>query len=906
MIYTWNCTVALIGILLTAIPLHRAMGDSLNIGIAGVQEGVYAEAAYKLATRRARRLRDVYGTQIDITYLPGCEGRNLTEYLTSSNPTAIIGFNCGIAFRTIQNLIDRKDTAVSLGVVSGTETWTPNVPGFRFAAPFNTLEEKAAQCAYQTFNPNRILLVRGHTATAPSVWQHYFANLSIPIDETDVSSFNSQSNFPTQLAEHYDVIYFYGIGKNESLSVPQFHPNLGPSPPAMFLQTSSANEGAWTQFQLTETEFFYAGSVNPRLIAPPASDYQSDIQSISEEVENAYLSLPAWVWNIGLAVEAIVVAAHNADLQPNELLADMRSKPIPTPLTSLTFSEEGEIAGGFFAVYSRVNKREKILLDCSAELNPPDDWPPSTENLVSTIVQVPEPLVSPDPLTAPSQEEPEAPRFPISSGSTALADLARIVSNQSIVDATSVSQLHTLIESHRSELTADVAFSDRLFDDLHNTAQSLFDASPDIAVKVWEIAAQYQHVPSLLSVVLAHRDGSGVEQNKRMAAKISNHTYRVGRMRVGHNPVRDRRLAREAKGVHSALVAECQREQNHWCTEATVLYVTNRALQQSQENRIRFGTTREQNGVLHFGQSIVAIDEARVPIDQRNIVDVVRDFLMQAEPVEVMRNAELSEDEFFSFFDGLQDSVLLFLHGIGNSFHDAAETAAEFAHRMEFRGITMIFSWPSSGEPIKSRAGYLAEEERQKLSCRSLMSVLSMLSTDIVEERQLMVIAHSMGGELLVSALTSCPSSLSRYLGKPIYEVVLAAPDIPTSVFRQGASDFAANAKRITLYASSEDIALKFASGIRLGYHRLGLGGEGRVILPQVETVDASTAPAPGDYWNHSYVFLSPPVVHDVGEILHHATHPDYRMWPIRMNDGESTYWEITGASSNSETPRMD
>ena len=72
-------------------------------------------------------------------------------------------------------------------------------------------------------------------------------------------------------------------------------------------------------------------------------------------------------------------------------------------------------------------------------------------------------------------------------------------------------------------------------------------------------------------------------------------------------------------------------------------------------------------------------------------------------------------------------------------------------------------------------------------------------------------------------------------------EVILTAPDIDADVFRRDiAPALVASGRPITLYASSKDLALVASKKVH-GYARAGDAGPGLVVLPGIETIDAST-----------------------------------------------------------------
>jgi esterase/lipase superfamily enzyme len=101
------------------------------------------------------------------------------------------------------------------------------------------------------------------------------------------------------------------------------------------------------------------------------------------------------------------------------------------------------------------------------------------------------------------------------------------------------------------------------------------------------------------------------------------------------------------------------------------------------------------------------------------------------------------------------------------------------------------------------------------------------------------LIAHSMGNQLLVNAL----DGLGRQPEiKPLFDnVVMAAPDVDAKKFTEGNwAGIRDAARRFTLYASSDDWALKVSRDLNRRFVRLGEGGETLVVVPGLDTVDAS------------------------------------------------------------------
>ena len=250
---------------------------------------------------------------------------------------------------------------------------------------------------------------------------------------------------------------------------------------------------------------------------------------------------------------------------------------------------------------------------------------------------------------------------------------------------------------------------------------------------------------------------------------------------------------------------------------------------------------------------------------------------------------------------------MVFVHGYNNTFDAAAQRAAQFIYDTGFSGAAIIYSWPSQGATALT-GRYTIDEKRQSADCPSFVHFVSEIVKDLGEEPGITIVAHSMGSRLVFSALTACVNSgaeippeidIEDLLGdEPInvdrgstFDVVLAAPDIPTDVFEKYAVEVAVKVDHLTIYASANDKALRAGMGLLHGGEaRLGVGGSSRAIIAGVHTIDASSVEA-ADFLQHAYVFNQKRVIQDAGEILGENRNPDCRTWPIRQDDAELPYW---------------
>ncbi|QHW01437.1 alpha/beta hydrolase [Spirosoma endbachense] len=242
-----------------------------------------------------------------------------------------------------------------------------------------------------------------------------------------------------------------------------------------------------------------------------------------------------------------------------------------------------------------------------------------------------------------------------------------------------------------------------------------------------------------------------------------------------------------------------------------------------------------------------------------------------------------------SFYLGLKErlrtsttkSAFIFVHGYNVNFEAAAKRTAQIYYDLHFDGPPVFYSWPSQG----SVAGYPVDESNIEWSTTNIKNFISdfLAKTDA---QSIYLIAHSMGNRALTRAVASLmkeqPASTSR-----IKEIILAAPDIDADVFiRDIAPALTTYKKPITLYVSSVDEAL-LASKQFHGYPRAGNSGDKLVVLPGVETIDATRAKT--DFLGHSY-FDS--MSRDLFELIKNGLRPEKRNL-FKITRQNKIYWEL-------------
>jgi esterase/lipase superfamily enzyme len=229
-------------------------------------------------------------------------------------------------------------------------------------------------------------------------------------------------------------------------------------------------------------------------------------------------------------------------------------------------------------------------------------------------------------------------------------------------------------------------------------------------------------------------------------------------------------------------------------------------------------------------------------------------------------------------------TAFVFIHGFNTTFAEAARRTGQLAYDLRLDGPPILYSWPSVGSPFPW--DYLADETAASWTTPHLVEFL----TDVAAQLQVStvhLIAHSLGNRPLTDALKVLAPKWSAGQGPRFRQVVLTAPDIDADIFRRDlAPELRGTAERVTLYASTKDLAMELSQAARR-YPRAGDSGGGLVIVPGIDTVDAS---AVATDLGHSYYGDVRTVVEDLVLLLRDGLPPDRRLLDRKAKEG-SAYW---------------
>lgn len=264
----------------------------------------------------------------------------------------------------------------------------------------------------------------------------------------------------------------------------------------------------------------------------------------------------------------------------------------------------------------------------------------------------------------------------------------------------------------------------------------------------------------------------------------------------------------------------------------------------------------------------------------------------RADPARHVMLLSAEVDDPAHFFAALSEQIaaskgknaFIFFHGYNVTFEDAARRTGQMAYDLGFDGAPVFYSWPSQGEVAR----YTVDENNIEWSTPHIRAFLADFLAKTRAEK-VYLIGHSMGNRGLVRAcaelITGQPDLAQR-----IAAIILSAPDIDAQVFQQQiAPQLTAAQHPVTLYASSEDLALVASKTVH-GYPRAGDSGAGMLILPGIETIDATGVDT--GFLKHSYFAEQRSALSDMFYLIHDNRRADQRFLDA-VDTPRGRYWSF-------------
>lgn len=340
----------------------------------------------------------------------------------------------------------------------------------------------------------------------------------------------------------------------------------------------------------------------------------------------------------------------------------------------------------------------------------------------------------------------------------------------------------------------------------------------------------------------------------------------------------------------AAAIREQVCESNSWlsCVPVPVFFATTRLLLPGEP--ARFGISDQPNDGINFGIVFVSVPvdtaqfEGRARLFDAGKAEAVALFgadraaaadsvgadeqlvLTGAEPAAWAAAAKRAADAIGA------DGAFVFVHGFNNPFDAATRATAETSERAGFPRLPIALSWSSRGKVER----YVGDFTTAIESCSRLAAPFKAVGSQFGGSK-MTVMAHSLGAQVVYDMIGGCSGNGSQWdPADPIDSLIYAAPDMTQEAFKRHVRLQIERAKHITIYVSTNDLALKASSSELLHDTgvRAGTGGDNvRMVEPPLETVDATDveftilSPA-GDFFNHGYVFSRPEVIADLSQLL--------------------------------------
>ena len=263
--------------------------------------------------------------------------------------------------------------------------------------------------------------------------------------------------------------------------------------------------------------------------------------------------------------------------------------------------------------------------------------------------------------------------------------------------------------------------------------------------------------------------------------------------------------------------------------------------------------------------------------------------------------------------------IVLYVHGVSNSFSDAAFTMGEMCHFLGREFVCAIFTWPAGGKH-GILFGYEEDYESSTFAIEHLRKAIRTIADTPGLER-IHILAHSRGTDVVATALSEL--SFESYMQQTtlprrfkIGNVVLMAPDLdievapekmlaiisdpdvpygatpdPHAVFRSSRSF------HLTIYVSPDDKALATSGWLFGSLARLGRVDTSVLTPMQIELaaslgfLDVIQVRGTTDLFGHGYFVSNPRASADLIAMLRYGLKPNEPGRPLV--EVKQPFWRI-------------
>lgn len=212
--------------------------------------------------------------------------------------------------------------------------------------------------------------------------------------------------------------------------------------------------------------------------------------------------------------------------------------------------------------------------------------------------------------------------------------------------------------------------------------------------------------------------------------------------------------------------------------------------------------------------------------------------------------------------------VLLYVHGYNQTFETATLDAARLADGLDFRGDTVLFSWPSRSKLLE----YIRDRESALWSRDALEATLnSLLASPNIG--RIHIVAHSMGSMVTTEALRQIYARYGDLVANKIGAIVYASPDLDIDGFSASVRRMGRLAAKMTVVSAADDRALAIATRVA-GGNRVGSAEKARLEALGLKVVDASGMGS--GIFNHDLFLTNSQVRQVIRQAIDEAKGPAY------------------------------
>ncbi len=256
---------------------------------------------------------------------------------------------------------------------------------------------------------------------------------------------------------------------------------------------------------------------------------------------------------------------------------------------------------------------------------------------------------------------------------------------------------------------------------------------------------------------------------------------------------------------------------------------------------------------------------------------------------ELVSLTSISEVPGNIFWDDLErnrdeNNIILYIHGYKINFEKACQRAARFQREMDLHDRMVLLSWPADGNFVS----YSRDEADIAWSVHHIKDVLQKLRARYGADK-IDVVAHSLGARGVTNALRQINDHTED--SRVLDELILIAPDIDNDIFQQQLPGLLPQVKRVTLYVSDKDSALKLSHELH-GYPRLGEAGDHLSELDEVEIIDVSTLSL-RSITGHVYHQYNPGVIADIKRLVDTNESASQRPGLLETRMLDKIYWTV-------------